>query len=177
MAHRDQLGAFVDHRLQRLGIHPAVLVVGDDGGLHAVTFRGEQVEQVVAGVLGLAGEDAVPRLERDGRECAVPGDGGVLDQGDLVTVGAEQSSDGVIGRFQLFDGLVLRLVPARRRFQPEVFDDRIDHLVRRQRRAGVVEVDEVPGGGSVGAQAVDVDQRFPRISPVASASPTVGGRR
>ena len=79
---------------------PGLVVVDDlDDGAGA---RGDLEEgDDVAGVLGAGGQDPVAGLEGEPVEGHVPGAGGVLDDGDLVGLAADQPGDRVVGVFDL----------------------------------------------------------------------------
>ena len=59
-------------------------VVGDGFDNYSCLLGHLEEGDVVAGVLGHGGEDAISRLEGDRVEGHVPGAGGILDNGNLV---------------------------------------------------------------------------------------------
>ena len=71
---------------------------------------------------------------------------------------AEERRDRVVDRGRPLRDRVAGGVPADARFELEVLDDGVDDDARRQRRAGVVEVDDVAAARRVGAGALDVDR-------------------
>ena len=135
----------------------AVLVVGhdDDGGAGAVGDLAHR--DVVAGVLGGGGEDAVARAQPQRVEGHVPRARGVLDDRDLVALGADQPRDRVVGVLGAVLALGGRLVAADLRLAAQVLDDGVEHRRGRQRGAGVVEVGDGLGARRVRAGPGDVD--------------------
>src|SRR6266516_864940 len=122
------------------GVDLAVLVVTDDHDLSAAGAGDLQEGQVVAAVLGPAGEDAVARLERGRVEDRVPGAGGVLEQGDLGRVAVHQLGRGGVDRLDALALGIGGLVAADACFQFQVLDHGVDHWLWHQRGASVVEV-------------------------------------
>ncbi len=157
MDERDEPGAALQLLLERAQRDLAALVVADHDDLRTGALRHLQQRDVVRRVLGAAGEDPVARLEVERVERHVPGPGGVLDDRDLVARAAEQAGDAVVGRL---DPVVLaggRLVAADPRLELEVLDHRLQHDVRHQRGAGVVQVDDSLAARRLGPGLRDVE--------------------
>src|SRR5439155_843453 len=78
-------------------------------------------------------------------------------EGDLFRTGAEQLGRGAVEAFDRRLVLLVRLVTAHARLELEVADDSVQHRLRRQRGAGVVEMRHVLAAGRLPASARDVD--------------------
>ena len=157
MDERDDPRTAFQLLLERAQRHLAALVVADHHHDRPGAPRHLQQRDVVRRVLGAARQDPVARLEAERVEGHVPGAGGVLDDRDLVARAAEQAGDAVVGRL---DPVVLAsgsLVAADPRFQLEVLDHRLQHHVRHQRGAGVVQMDDPLAARRLGAGLLDVE--------------------
>ena len=155
---RDDPRTALQLLLERAQRHLAALVVADHDHDRPGALRDLQQRDVVRRVLGPAGQDPVARLEVERVEGHVPGAGRVLDDRDLVARAAEQAGDAVVGRL---DPVVLArgsLVAADPRLQLEVLDHRLQHHVRHQRRAGVVEMDDPLAARTFRRGPLDVDR-------------------
>jgi hypothetical protein len=82
-----------ERRLQSVEGHLAVLVVGQHLDLDPTVAGGVQEGDRVAAVLAGRGQDAVARTEVDAVERRVPGAGGVLGDGDLARVRADEPGE------------------------------------------------------------------------------------
>jgi hypothetical protein len=78
--------------------------------------------------------------------------------GDLLATRADELRRGVVEALDRVLVAGMRLVAADSTFQLEVADHGVEHRLRRQRRAGVVEVQDVVDAGRLGAGALDVDR-------------------
>ena len=139
MHYADELDALVDQVAQCRDIELPVLVVGGHGDLDLVAPRRLQVRDEVAAVFRSAGEDAVPGPQPKRVEDRLPRAGGVLEQRDLVPLGADQARDRVIDRLDARRGLVLRLVAPDLGLAPKLPLNRLHDLTRHQRCPHVVQ--------------------------------------
>jgi len=157
---RDQPGARPDRALERGHVHLAKGVVVDDVDLDADPMIHLEIGQVVRHILGAGGDDAVSGAKGDRVECHVPRARRVLDERDLVGVGADQGRDGGIHVCHRAGRLGRGLVSADQRFALQVAGHRVEDRARRQRRSGFVEVEHVIDAGRVGSQASNVHRRL-----------------
>jgi hypothetical protein len=149
VADGDQLGALIDCGGQGGHIDLAAFVTGDDLHLGTmVTFRLE-VHDEVGGVLGLGGEDDVAFAEPDRSECEVPGNGGVVDDRNLLGGGPDQVGDRPVDRIEPLLGGGGRLVATDGGLQPEMLDLSFEHGLGHEGCPGIVEMYSVgrPRGG------------------------------
>jgi hypothetical protein len=91
----------IDHAFERCDVELAGGVARHDLDDGAGAAGGVQEGDVVAGVLGLGGEDAVAGGEADGIERHVPGDRGVLDERDFGAVRVQELRNRIVDRFDL----------------------------------------------------------------------------
>src|SRR5579885_555262 len=136
----DEFDALIDGVAQGLDGDLAVRIVGDDLDGRTRALRHLQISDVVAGVLGHRGEDALAGWKGDGVESHIPGARGIFDDGYLIARTADQGRDGII---DVFDGLLRlfrRLVAACARLALQVSDDGIQHRLRHKRGPGIVQV-------------------------------------
>src|SRR5262249_58908640 len=113
--------------------------------------------EVVADVVGNRRQDPVARAERECVERHVPGSRRARAEGKLLRARADQVGGGAV---EALDGVLLRgvrLVAADPRLELEMADGRVENGLRRERRAGVVQVHDVLAARRVGAGALDVD--------------------
>ena len=162
---RDQLGALVDGAFEGAEIDLAVIVVGDHHDLRAGLLRHLQVGDVVRRIFADAGQDAVARFEVEGIERHVPATRGVLDEGDLVGLGADQPGHGGIEAFELVVRLGGRLVAADLGFELQVIQGGIERALAGQRRAGGIEMQHMGAARRLGAQAGEIEAHA-KTSPV-----------
>ena len=94
-------------------------------------------------VLGFGGEDAIAGREADRIERHVPGHGGVLDERDLRRSAFNKSRDRIVDRFAPIVGCSGGLVAAGLGLEPQVAQLRLKHRRRHQRRARIVEVQDL----------------------------------
>ena len=155
--HRDQLHALVDQPLQRLDRERARLVVRHHHDLGAGPLGDLQEGDDVAGVLGARRQDAVARPELERIECHVPGAGRVLDERDLVGSAIDEAREAAVDALERRLGAICRLVSADLRLEPQVPEHGIEHGLRLQGGARVVEVDHGPAPRRLRAHARDID--------------------
>ena len=91
--------------------------------------------------------------------------------------GADQPCEGVVGVLDPLALLVVRLVAADLGLALQVTDVRVEHRLRRQRRAGVVEVGDVLAARGVCAQALDVERHASSTVNSVSCMPSGASRR
>ena len=108
-------------------------------------------------VLGFGGEDAIAGREADRIERHVPGHRGVLDERDLRTVGVQESRDGIIDRVDPIVCCRGGFVAADVGLELQVTQLRLQHRRRHQRRARVVEMQDLARGRRFPARPLDVD--------------------
>ncbi len=159
----DQLHPLVDHALQRIDRNLAGLVARDHLDHGAGALGDLQEGDDVAGILGAGGQDAVAGGEGDGVEGHVPGAGGVFDEGDLVGVAAEQRRRRVVEALDRVVLAVRRLVAADGRLELEVVDRGVEHGLRHQRGAGVVEMEHVGAPGRLAPRPRHIDRHVPPL--------------
>ncbi len=125
---------------QRLDVeHPGRVVrYGDD--LDPEAARGGEHGEDVARVLRVRDQHAVALRQRHREEGAQPRVGGAGRERDVPSVGADQAPAGGVDRVDPLGRLVVGLVAADLRLAEQVRDHRVDHDLRRQRGARVVEV-------------------------------------
>lgn len=141
--HRDELrlaSAVLDAVAKVSDGKLTVLVIVDDLDDGARPLGDLEESDHVARVLGMGGQNAVSRPERQRVECHVPRPGRVLHHRDLVRLAADQARDRRVYGLHLVVHGIGGLVPADLRFQPQVRDDRFGHDGGRQRRSRVVQV-------------------------------------
>ncbi len=111
----------------------------------------------VAGVLRPGCEDPVARTEGQAIERHVPRPSRILDDGDLIDAGTDQSGDRGVRVFDLVGRGVRGFVPAHLRFAPQVGDHGVGDLRRGKGGPGVVQMRNVGYTGGVPARALDVE--------------------
>ena len=104
----------------------------------------------VAGVLRPGGQHPIAAPEREAVDRHVPGAGGVLDDRDVLGVGVDQRRERRVDAIEPGGGLACRLVAADLGFPPDMSRHGLDRRCRRQRAAGVVEMNDVVRTGRVG---------------------------
>lgn len=88
----------------------------------------------------------------------MPGERRVLDERDLLTPGADEGSNLVVGVGDDVRAIRDQLVAARDRFRLEPLDLRFEHDLWRQARPGVVEMLDTGTTRGVAARTVQVDR-------------------
>jgi len=153
----DQPHALVEHPGERLDRELPVLVVGDHLDAGPGPARHLPGRDHVAGVLGARDQDAVAWGEAHRVEGHVPGPGRVLDHGQLPRLAADQRCQRLVGALDLGVLSLLGLVAADGGLQLEVAEDRVQHRSWGQPRTRVVEVQDTPTAGGLGAGALQID--------------------
>src|SRR6266699_5015670 len=102
-----------------------------------------QVGDIVARVLGHGSEDAVSRAKWNGVEGQIPRARGIFDGGYLVPRAADKCGSGIIDMLNCIVRSFLCLVAANLRFQLQVAGGGIEDRLWHQRRARVIEVQNV----------------------------------
>ena len=151
----------VGHRCHR---HLTRLVAPNPFDDDAVLLDSAEEGDRVGAVLVVVHEDPLPRRHRHRPERRVPSRRRVLEAPDLVWPGVEQPGDRTGHRIEIGGTLIRQLVSADGRLALQVLELGVDHHPRRQRRAGVVEVDLVefrcaPRRHRPGMLDLDVGQR------------------
>ncbi len=157
MGDGDELHALVQELAQRSDRELTVLVVGHRLDDRSRSARHLQEGDDVALVLGPRAQDPVAGAEAQRVEGHVPGAGGVLDDGDLVGVGAQQPGELVVDGLQALGGLRGGLVAPDARLALEVPDDDVEDGLGRQGGARVVEVRDVRAPGRLRPRPGDVE--------------------
>jgi hypothetical protein len=80
-----------------------------------------------------------------------------LREGDVEPIGANEASEGFMGRFEGVRCSSLGLVAAHAGFELGVTDDGVHDATWRQGGAGVVEVGDVLAAGSICSQSFEVE--------------------
>ena len=127
----------------------------DDLDAEAPSERHER--DLVRDVVVARREDQIAALEGDRRERARVRICGAGRERDVARVTAEQFGDGGVEAIDLLDARVGRLVPADLGFECEVLGHRIDHRLRHERGARVVEVDTPSAAGRVVTKTLEVE--------------------
>jgi hypothetical protein len=142
---------------QRLDRHLAVLVVRHhlDGHPEA-PLRLEHADEA-AGVLGVARQHPVAGPQPERPEGLVPGERGVLDEGDLAGAGADEGGDLCVGGGAVVGPFGGELVAAREGLGPQPLDLGVEHRAGGQAASGVVEVGHDVAAGRVRPGPLDVD--------------------
>src|SRR3989454_1530990 len=138
------------------GIDPALREVVGTHRLDAHAARERQVRQLVRRVVGPRRDDAVARSEVEGGHRLAEGHGRVLDDGQVSGRGAQQTRQQLVRLAHAGLGFVLCLVAADRRFALEVPGERLEHCLRHERGARVVEMDAIPAARRFAAPAIEV---------------------
>ena len=170
---RDEPRARPDRALERGHVHLPRGVVADDVDLDAHALLHLQEGEIVRGVLGPRGDDAVSRAKGDRIERHVPGPRGVLHERDLVPVGTDQGGDGVIDVGHPIRGLRGGLVSADGGLSLQMARHRLHDRPRRQGRPGIVEVQDIGDAGCVGPQERNVEHHRVQISSTGSSPRSV----
>jgi hypothetical protein len=132
--------AAVELRVERGEVDDAVLVIGQEHHLGAGALHDQAHGHGVARVLGARRQDPVAGAERHRVEGHVPGTRRALREGDLALLRAEQAGDRGVGAIeQPFHGLG-GLVAAHRRLAVELLVHHVEHWLRHERGAGIVQV-------------------------------------
>jgi len=166
---RDESGPRPDRALERGHVDLSRGIVLDDVDLDTHSPLHLQEREVIRRVLGARGDDPVSGAEGDRVEGHVPGSRGVLDERDLVRAGADERGDGVVEVGDSIRRLGRRLVGTDGGFALQVTGHRLQDRAWRQRRPGVVEVQNLTDPRRVSSQTSNV-QRQPSTEPF-------GGRR
>jgi hypothetical protein len=115
----------------------------------AAPFLQCDIGDLVRGVVVERGDDAIAGLEVKGGEGLPESHRRVFDDGDVPGLGAEELGEGLVGCGDLGSLLRRRLVAAHPGFELEMIGDRVEHRQRHEPGAGVVEVVDGRGAGSV----------------------------
>lgn len=116
-----------------------------------------QKGNIVAGVFGHGGQDAVAGLEGNCVKGHVPGAGRVLDNGNLVAVRADERTHRVVDMLHRVVGKRRRSITAHFGFEQQMPRDRIHYQLWHERRAGVVEMQNFLTARRVSAGANNVN--------------------
>ena len=156
---RDEPGPRADRALERGDVDLPGRVVLDDVDLDAHSPLHLQEREIVRHVLGARGDDPVSGAEGDRIEGHVPGSRGVLDECNLVGAGPDERGDGVVEVGDAVRRLGRGLVTPDGGLTLEVAGDRLQDRARRQRRARIVEVQNLTDTGRVGSQTSNVQHQ------------------
>ena len=154
----DQLDVMIDHAFEGVEIEFSRGVARDDVDHGPGAAGNLQEGNVIAGVLGLGGEDAIAGGEADGIERHVPGDRGVLDEGDFTAVGVQELRDRIVDRFDLVVGGRGGFVASSSGFELEMAQLCLHDGRRHQGRTRIVEMQDAFRCRRVPARALDVDR-------------------
>src|SRR5258706_11304580 len=122
----DELDAFVDRARERPDIELPSLIARHDVDYRSRPLRHLQKGYIISGIFGLRGEDTVARLELKRIKSHLPGDGRILDQGDLFAGGIEKARYRAIDSLAALSFLPCRTVATNLRFEIDMVLDRID---------------------------------------------------
>ncbi len=156
---RDERGAPSGHQIAYgLEIDPAFGGVGRAHDLDAAPPGQREVEDLVRGVIGSAGEDHVPRAQVERGERLAERHRRVLLHGQVRRRGAEESCERGVGAMQRLRTRIGRLVPADLVLQRQMGIDRGAHGRGRERRPGIVQVDQSLATRRVGTPAGECER-------------------
>ncbi len=132
----------------RIGIDTAGWEIGSAANFNARTADERQVGELIGDVVVASSDDDIARTEVEGGKSLRKGDRSVLDDGDVVGLGAENARDGGVRFVHGGSSLVRAFVPAEVRLALEMCNDGLEDGAGHQGGAGVVEVNAVlaPGG-------------------------------
>jgi hypothetical protein len=152
----DELDAFVDHACERPGIEFTSVIARYDVDLRPRPLRHLQKGYIISGIFGLSGEDTFARHELKRIKSHLPGDGRVLDQGDLFAGGIEETRHRGIDSLAALSFLPCRSVATDLRFEIDMVLDRIDDRARHQSCPGIVQVSAPFGAWRVGPDPLEI---------------------
>ncbi|MNN19149.1 hypothetical protein D3C81_1323800 [compost metagenome] len=138
-----------------------MFIVRNDPNLDTTPLLHLQIGNVVSGVFGGRRQHHIPGLQWQGVERHIPCAGRVLDHRNFIRLGVDQTADGAIHVFQVGRLPSGSFIAAETRFKLNMTGHRLDHRRGHQRRAGIVEVDQLRDGGGVGAQLFNVQKQTP----------------
>ncbi len=115
-----------------------------------------QVRQLVRGIVGARGDDAVARTEVERGHRLAEGHGRVLDDGHVPGRRAHQTPQQLVRLAYAGLCFIGCFIPADRRFPLEEPDERLKHRLRHERGTRVVETDPVPASRRLAAPAVQL---------------------
>ena len=115
-----------------------------------------QVRQLVRGIVGARGDDAVARTEVERGHRLAEGHGRVLDDGYVPGRRAHQTPQQLVRLAYAGLCFIGCFIAADRRFPLEEPDERLKHRLRHERGTRVVEVDPLPASRRLAAPAVQL---------------------
>ena len=159
---RDQADPLVEHRRERVDIDLAGAGARYDFDSRAGSPRDLQHRDEVARVLDTMGEDPVAGLKGHRVEDLVPRACRALRERDLSVRRTHEAGERGRRRGNRLGLLLGRFVAADARLELQVVDHRVEHRRRLERRAGVVEVNDMLAARRLGACPRDIDRTVDR---------------
>ena len=144
----------------------AVFVVVHEYELAPGALLELQERDGVGRVLRPHGDDPVACHEGQGEHRRLPPPGGGVGEGDLAGRRTQQASDRRVHRFGAGRLPAGCLVATDLRFEAQVIDDGVEHRLRVERRAGVVEMEDVLAARGEGPSPVDIERSHGRSVPI-----------
>src|SRR5919109_2970022 len=172
MRDRYELDALIDELTERLDRDLSVLVVRHGQDLDARALGDLDVGDVVADVVGDGGQDPIAAVEVEGVEDEVPRAGGAGAEGDLMRMRADQLRRRAVEALDRLLVPSVRLVATDAAFELDVPDDGVENRLRRQRRAGVVQMNHVRAARRLAARPLDVDRHEAVLPTIRPADPS-----
>ena len=138
------------------GIYPALGELVRTHRLDARAASERQIRQLVRGVVGARRNDAVTWTEVERRHCLAEGHGRVLDDGYVPGRGPHQAPQQFVRLAHARLRFVGRFIAADRRLALEKPRECLEHGLRHERGARVVEMDPLPASRRLAAPTVEL---------------------